>query len=49
MKKILLIEDNKEMRENTSEILELANYNVITAPNGKLGVDLAGKGRRQCP
>lgn len=43
MKKILLIEDNQEMRENIAEILELANYNVITAPNGKLGVDLAGK------
>ena len=43
MKKILLIEDNKEMRENTTEILELANYNVVAAPNGKIGVDLAGK------
>lgn len=43
MKKILLIEDNKEMRENTTEILELANYKVITANNGKTGVDLALK------
>jgi CRP-like cAMP-binding protein/CheY-like chemotaxis protein len=43
MKKILLIEDNQAMRENTSEILELANYEVITAPNGKAGVDLALK------
>lgn len=41
MKKILLIEDNKEMRENTAEILELAHYNVVTAPNGKEGVRLA--------
>src|SRR6476660_3316650 len=41
MKKILLIEDNKEMRENTSEILELANYDVVTAANGKIGVELA--------
>lgn len=41
MKKILLIEDNAEMRENTAEILELANYKVITAPNGKEGVRLA--------
>ena len=40
-KKILLIEDNPEMRENTSEILELANYNVVTATNGKEGVKLA--------
>jgi len=43
MKKILLIEDNKEMRENTAEILELANYSVVTAPNGKAGVELANK------
>ncbi len=41
MKKILLIEDNLEVRENTSEILSLANYNVITAENGKIGVELA--------
>lgn len=43
MKKILLIEDNKEMRENTAEILELADYKVITAKNGKEGVEAALK------
>jgi DNA-binding response OmpR family regulator len=43
MKKILLIEDNLEVRENTSEILSLANYNVVTAENGKVGVELAQK------
>src|SRR5690554_6564305 len=41
MKRILLIEDNPEVRENTSEILSLANYDVIVAPNGKVGVELA--------
>ena len=41
MKKILLIEDNPEMRENTAEILELANYAVSTAENGKEGVRIA--------
>src|ERR1041385_2840424 len=41
MKKILLVEDNPEMRENTAEILQLANYNVVTAENGKEGVRLA--------
>lgn len=41
MIKILLIEDNHEMRENTSEILELANYEVLSAENGKLGIELA--------
>lgn len=41
MKHIVLIEDNVEMRENTAEILELANYKVSTASNGKEGVKLA--------
>ena len=41
MKTILLIEDNKDVRENTAEILELANYKVLQAENGKIGVELA--------
>lgn len=41
MKHLLLIEDNKEIRENTAEILELAGYKVRTAANGKTGVELA--------
>lgn len=41
MKKILLIEDNPDIRENTHEILSLANYEVITAENGKEGVMMA--------
>lgn len=40
-KSILVIEDNKEMRENISEILELANYNVLLAKDGKEGVTKA--------
>lgn len=36
-KKILIIEDDTVMRENTAEILELASYEVKTAPNGKAG------------
>jgi CheY-like chemotaxis protein len=43
MKKILLIEDNLEVRENTAEILSLANYDVTTAKNGKEGAELAQK------
>ena len=43
MKTILLIEDNKDIRENTAEILELSNYEVLTAENGKIGVELALK------
>lgn len=41
MKKILLIEDNEAVRENTAEILSLANYEVITAENGKIGIEKA--------
>ena len=43
MKKILLIEDNKDVRENTAEILTLAQYKVVTAKNGKEGVELTLK------
>ncbi|UJH90852.1 response regulator [Antarcticibacterium sp. 1MA-6-2] len=43
MKKILFIEDDTVVRENTAELLELSEYNVITASNGKIGVDLAKK------
>ncbi len=45
MKKILLIEDNKDIRENTAEILTLAQYTVITASDGKEGVESAQKER----
>jgi len=38
---ILLIEDDQIMRENTSEMLELAGYTVETAENGMYGVEKA--------
>lgn len=38
---VLIIEDNQDIRESTAEILELANYKVYTAENGKIGVELA--------
>jgi CRP/FNR family cyclic AMP-dependent transcriptional regulator len=41
MKKILVIEDNTEVRENIAEILELSSYKVVTAEDGKKGVELA--------
>tara|TARA_R110001632_G_scaffold78767_2_gene176509 strand:- start:5045 stop:6094 length:1050 start_codon:yes stop_codon:yes gene_type:complete len=41
MKKVLLIEDDTALRENTAELLELSNYEVITAPNGRVGITLA--------
>src|SRR5688500_13079085 len=40
-RKILLIEDDKDVRENTAEILELANFEVSTAENGRQGVEVA--------
>ncbi len=41
MKKILVIEDTPEIRENLAEILELDGYQVFEAENGKVGVQLA--------
>ncbi len=43
MKKVLLVEDDTTVRENTAELLELANYEVITAANGIIGVEKAKK------
>ncbi len=41
MKTVLLIEDNRDIRENLAEILELSNYKVLTAADGKEGVTMA--------
>jgi CRP/FNR family cyclic AMP-dependent transcriptional regulator len=41
IKKILIIEDNLEVRENLSEILSLSGYQTTTAENGKIGVEKA--------
>jgi CheY-like chemotaxis protein len=43
MNTILIIEDDIALRENTAELLELSGYNVITAPNGRLGIEKAEK------
>jgi len=42
-KTILLIEDDADMRDNTAEILELADYRVLKAENGRRGVEIARK------
>lgn len=39
----MIIEDNPQVRENTAELLELADYQVLCAPDGKEGVQLAKK------
>jgi len=41
MKKVLLIEDDLILRENTAELLELSDYEVVTASNGKIGLNMA--------
>ena len=41
VKKILIIEDNDEIRENTAELLGLHNYDVLTAEQGSKGYELA--------
>jgi CheY-like chemotaxis protein/CRP-like cAMP-binding protein len=45
MKKILVIEDNRDILENTAEILQLSHYHVLTAKNGREGVELAIKNK----
>jgi len=41
MKKVLVIEDNDDIREGTVEVLTLAGYEALSAKNGKLGVEMA--------
>ena len=43
--KILIIEDNADLLDNTSELLEIAGYEVISATNGKEGLELANKNK----
>jgi len=38
MKKIVLIDDDKGIRETTADILELAGFEVFTSDNGKNGI-----------
>ena len=45
MAKILIIEDNADVRENISEILELAGHETSLAENGKLGIEVALENR----
>jgi DNA-binding NarL/FixJ family response regulator len=43
MKKILVIEDEPEMRRNLATILRLEKFEPVSAENGKIGVELAKK------
>lgn len=41
MTKILVIEDETHIRNNICELLEAEDFNVLNAPNGKIGIQLA--------
>src|SRR6516162_6859295 len=43
MRTLLIIDDHDEIRENIVEILTLAGYRVLSAGNGKKGVEVAIK------
>src|ERR1700689_5120819 len=43
MRRLLVIDDHDDIRENIAEILTLAGYEVFTASNGKRGVEIALK------
>lgn len=46
IKTVLLIEDDQWIRENTSDLLQLEGYRVVTAPDGREGLEAA---RRDLP
>ncbi len=41
MRTILIIDDNKDIRENTAEILSLDGYRTLMAEDGRKGVEIA--------
>lgn len=43
MKKILVIEDNKSYQDLLKKALELEKWEVITAENGKIALEIVGK------
>lgn len=45
MKTVLIVEDNSEIRENTTELLELQGYKVFIAENGRDGIRIASESK----
>lgn len=45
MKTVLIIEDHADMRRNIATILEMENFNVVTACDGREGVEEARRSR----
>src|SRR6201997_4574134 len=43
MKKILVIEDEPEMRRNLTTVLRLEQFRALAAENGRIGIELAKK------
>jgi DNA-binding response OmpR family regulator len=43
MKKILIIEEEPEMRRNLTTVLRLERFNPLAAENGRVGIELAKK------
>ena len=43
MPKILVIEDDELTRENLSLLLEMENFTVVSAPDGRAGLEMAGR------
>lgn len=43
IKSILIIEDDEVLRENTKELLEQSEFRIITAANGRIGIEKALK------
>jgi CheY-like chemotaxis protein len=41
MTRVLIIEDNSDIRENATELLELSGFSVIAASDGQMGVQMA--------
>jgi DNA-binding response OmpR family regulator len=44
MKRILLIEDNHSLREEIINVLELEGFDVVTAENGRVGLERIQEG-----
>ena len=45
MIRILIIEDEPRMRKNMATVLKMEGFDVITADNGRLGIEAARRGR----
>lgn len=41
MNKVLIVEDEQDIRENIAEIFKLSKFKVFEAENGKIGLDIA--------